>query len=277
MTDASAHQRRAATDSDPARPLALARAALDAAPAGLLTDLDGTLAPIVRDPDSARPLPAAVEALHALQARLAVVAVITGRAGADARRMLGSDQLLVVANHGLEWLEPGAAATPAREDLAWAPEAVRAALGRVRLDDGSWIEDKTLSATLHFRNAADPEAVRQRLRRELGDLEPMGLVVRPGRMSLEIRPAAAGNKGTALEALVARHALRGVLVMGDDTTDLDMFRAATEARAAGRLRAAILAVAGAGEAPPAIAAAADAVLPNPAAATELLSALAAAG
>jgi trehalose 6-phosphate phosphatase len=96
-------------------------------------------------------------------------------------------------------------------------------------------------------------------------------------MSLEIRPAAAGNKGTALEALVARHALRGVLVMGDDTTDLDMFRAATEARAAGRLRAAILAVAGAGEAPPAIAAAADAVLPNPAAATELLSALAAAG
>jgi trehalose-phosphatase len=197
MTDASAHQRRAATDYDPARPLALARAALDAAPAGLLTDLDGTLAPIVRDPDSARPLPAAVEALHALQARLAVVAVITGRAGADARRMLGSDQLLVVANHGLEWLEPGAAATPAREDLAWAPEAVRAALSRVRLDDGSWIEDKTLSATLHFRNAADPEAVRQRLRQELGDLEPMGLVVRPGRMSLEIRPAAAGNKGTA--------------------------------------------------------------------------------
>jgi trehalose 6-phosphate phosphatase len=102
----------------------------------------------------------------------------------------------------------------------------------------------------------------------------MGLVLRPGRMSLEIRPAAAGDKGSALDALVARHALRGVLVMGDDTTDLDMFRAAAEARARGELAAAILAVAGGDEVPPSVAAAADAVLPDPRAVASLLAELA---
>ena len=63
------------------------------------------------------------------------------------------------------------------------------------------------------------------------------------------------------------------MVLGDDVTDLDMFRAAAEARAAGRLSAAILAVGGAGEVPAAVAAAADAVLADPPAAAALLSAL----
>jgi hypothetical protein len=77
-----------------------------------------------------------------------------------------------------------------------------------------------------------------------------------------------------VERAITRYALRGLLLLGDDVTDLDMFRAAAEARATGRLRATILAVAGSGEVPSAVAAAADALLPDPAAAAELLSALA---
>ena len=254
---------------------ALSRAALGHAPAGLLTDLDGTLAPIVSDPYAARPLPAAVEALRALRSRLAVVAVVTGRAAHDARRMLGSDEFLVIGNHGVEWLEPGTEDAAARNDLAWAAAAVHDVLAGLELGDDVWVEDKTLSATLHFRNAADPEATRARLRAALGDLADRGLVVRPGRKSLEVRPAAAGDKGTALDAIISRYALRGLLVLGDDVTDLDMFRVAGEARAAGRVDAAILAVGGAGEVPPAIEAAADLVLPDPAAAAGLLSLLAA--
>jgi trehalose 6-phosphate phosphatase len=272
MSDAPAHQ--------PAQALAVARAALQHAPAGLLTDLDGTLAPIVSDPMAARPLPAALDALRELRGRLAVVGVLTGRAASDARRMLGGDELLVIGNHGVEWLEPGATSAAPRGDLAaWAPGAVQDVLGTLQLRDDVWVEDKGLSATLHFRNAPDPEATRARLRaalEALGDLGSRGLVVRPGRMSLEIRPAAAGDKGSALETLVSRYALRGVVVMGDDVTDVDMFRAAAEARAGGRLQAAIFAVGGAGEVPPGVAAAADLVLPDPAAAADLLSSLAAA-
>jgi trehalose 6-phosphate phosphatase len=267
MTDASRHPLD--------RAAALARAALDHPPAGVLTDLDGTLAPIVSDPYAARPLPAAVDALRALGSRLAVAGVITGRAAQDARRLLGHDDVLVIGNHGVEWLDPGAADAAPREDLAWAPTAVHEVIAGLELGPDVWVENKRLSATLHVRNAPDPEAARARLAVALGDLSARGLVVRPGRKSLEIRPASAGDKGTALEAVLARYTLRGLLLLGDDVTDLDMFRVAIEARAAGRLHAAVFAVAGAGEVPPAIAAAADLVLPDPAAAAQLLSWLAA--
>jgi trehalose 6-phosphate phosphatase len=190
--------------------------------------------------------------------------------------MLGGDDLLVIGNHGLEWLEPGSDSAEPHPDLAaWAPDAVRGVLGGLLLGSDVWVEDKRLSATLHFRNAPDPDATRRRLLAALRDVDPR-LVVRPGRMSLEIRPAAAGDKGTALQAVMARYSLRGLLVLGDDVTDVDMFRAASDARAAGRLRAAIFAVGGAGEVPATVAAAADLVLPDPAAAAELLSSLAAA-
>ncbi|HET6381006.1 MAG TPA: trehalose-phosphatase, partial [candidate division Zixibacteria bacterium] len=105
------------------RPEDVARAALAATPAGLLTDFDGTLSPIVRDPAAARPLPGAVEALEALAGRGVLVGVVSGRAAADVRRLLGTDRLLVIGNHGLEWLEPGAA-TPGERVSGAVREAV---------------------------------------------------------------------------------------------------------------------------------------------------------
>ncbi|HET6745040.1 MAG TPA: trehalose-phosphatase [Candidatus Limnocylindria bacterium] len=266
MTDASSHH--------PDHPLALARAALASAPSGLVTDLDGTLAPIVADPFAARPLPEAVAALSALAARLAVVAVVTGRRASEARQMLGTDRLPVFGNHGLEWLDAGALEASTLDRLAWAVPAVARVSARVPSMPGVWVEQKGLSTTFHYRNAADREASRDRLLEEIGEVEAEGLVVRPGRMSLELRPAGAGNKGTAIDELVARHALRGLVVLGDDVTDLDMFRAASAARAAGRLNAAIFAVGGAGEVPAAVGAAADAVLPDPTGAARLLADLA---
>jgi trehalose 6-phosphate phosphatase len=256
-------------------PLALARQALANPPAGLLCDLDGTLAPIVADPADARPLPQAVAALTVLASRLAVVGVVTGRAAMDARGLLGNDRLLVIGNHGLEWLEPGSAMAQMPSELEWVRSAIGEAAARTPSEAGVWVEHKGLSATVHFRNAPDPEASRVRVLEALGDPTALGLVVRPGRMSLELRAAGAGDKGTAVERVLTRHALRGLLVMGDDVTDLDMFRAATEARAGGRLAAAILAVGSAGEVPPSVAAAADAVLPDPPAAAQLLASLAA--
>jgi trehalose 6-phosphate phosphatase len=254
--------------------LTLARNALGAAPAGLLTDLDGTLAPIVEDPDGARPLPEAVAALVTLTGRLAVVAVISGRAPDDARRRLGTDRLLVIGNHGLERLEPGAERAALSPALAATAEAIRDVLARVPPGEGIWIDDKGPSATIHYRTAPDPDAAAQRIAAALGDVASHGLTLRPGRMSWELRGSGAATKGTALAQLVARHGLRGLLVLGDDVTDLDMFRAAAEARARGEISAAMLAVAGGDEVPPGVAAAADAVLPDAEAVAALLVALA---
>ena len=88
------------------RAIALARDALAEAPAGLLTDFDGTISPIVNDPAAARLVAGVEGALAALAQRLAVVAVITGRTPLDARRMTGVPGILIAGNHGMEWLEP---------------------------------------------------------------------------------------------------------------------------------------------------------------------------
>jgi trehalose 6-phosphate phosphatase len=254
------------------RALDLARAALAAAPAGLLTDMDGTLAPIVNDPPSARALPGAADALAALGQRLAVVGVVTGRGAADARRILGRDDVLVIGNHGLEWLEPGSNAPAASPELAAAVRAVDRACQSVPDEPGVTVEHKGLSATVHFRNAPDPAAAAARVRAALEAAAIPVISLPPGRMSLELRPEGAGDKGTAVAAVAERHALRGLVVIGDDVTDLDMFRAARRMRASGAV-AAVIGVGGGDEVPPEVAAAADALLPDPAAVVWLLDRL----
>ncbi len=258
----------------------LAVDALAAVPAGILTDLDGTLAPIVPDPGAVRPVRGLPAVLAVLAERLAIVGVVSGRAAGDVRRILGPEArgLLVVGNHGLEWLEPGAdepAETPA---LAAARRAVHDALDRLagQAGPGTRVEDKGLSATVHYRAAPDPAGARDRIVAALSPLLGDRLELRHGRMSVELRPVGAGDKGTAVADVVERHGLRGLVVAGDDVTDLDMFRVARELREAGRLRSTVIGVGGGGEVPPEVAAAADVLLEGPAEVAALFAALPAA-
>lgn len=250
---------------------ATVRAALEAAPAGLVSDYDGTLAPIAEDPARAGPAHGAAAVLRDLAGRLAVVALVTGRAPLDARRLIGLDDLLVVGNHGVEWLEPGAPSPAAAPGLDPARDAIGAALARVDgVAPGLILEAKGLSATVHYRTAPDAEAARRAVLDALGAEPDPRLEIREGRMSVELRPAAAGDKGSALERIVDRFALRGLVVLGDDLTDLDMFRAAARLRGEGRLRACIVAVGARGEVPPAVTAAADVEVDDPIALVALL-------
>ena len=147
-----------------------------------------------------------------LHRRYALVACISGRSGADARRIVGLDELVYVGEHGLE-LEP--------EALAWS-ERLQAFASSVDWDD---IERKPLSVTLHYRRADDElealamlEAVATRARHE-------GFVARFGRKVLELRPPVAAHKGTAVTHLLGERGLERALYAGDDTTDLDAFAA----------------------------------------------------
>lgn len=259
--------------------LEAALSALRAAPAGLLADLDGTLAPIVPDPATVEPQAGATQALAVLARRLAVVGLLTGRAALDARRIVGLDTLLVAGNHGLEWLNPGAREPQPDPRLAALPAALARTLAALPTLPGVSTEHKGLSATVHYRRAADPRAARDAvlaaLRRTLAADSEAPLVVREGRMSVELRPAAAGDKGTAVRTVVERYRLRGLVVLGDDRTDLDAFRAVADLRARGGLRAFVGAVRGDDEVPPAVAAEADAVVGSPVEVVALLSELAA--
>src|SRR6478672_9112210 len=68
-------------------------------------DFDGTLAPIVADPDAAG-LPAGTAPLLNELLMLAPVAIITGRSLDDIRRRVGFTPDLLIGNHGIEGL-PG--------------------------------------------------------------------------------------------------------------------------------------------------------------------------
>ena len=258
------------------RALAIAFVALRAEPAGLATDLDGTLAPIVPNPSAARPLSGAVEALQALASQLAVVAVISGRAALDARRILGGagSDVLVIGNHGLEWLEAGADAPEFDEGLAELRSTLAEVVARIPALPGVEVEDKGLSATIHYRRAPDPAAARVELLTALPGVARASFEIREGRRSIELRPAGRGDKGTAISALIQRFSLRGLVVAGDDATDLDMFAAARDLEAAG-LRTAVLGVSGGREVPAEVAGSVDVLLPDPEAFVRLLGRLAA--
>ncbi|HEU4792254.1 MAG TPA: trehalose-phosphatase, partial [Nitrolancea sp.] len=71
-------------------------------PAGLITDLDGTISRIAPAPELAEVEPAARDALRVLAERLDLVAIVSGRSAADAQRLLQLDRVVYMGNHGLE-------------------------------------------------------------------------------------------------------------------------------------------------------------------------------
>jgi trehalose-6-phosphatase len=104
---------------------------------------------------------------------------------------------------------------------------------------------------------------------------PQGLRVREGRLVLEVLPDAEGGKDRALRALVQHFRAHSLLVMGDDLTDVAMFRAAIERRDAGET-VVLVGVSGGDETPMEIAELADVLLPSTVDARMLLEAVAAA-
>jgi trehalose 6-phosphate phosphatase len=190
----------------------LDRLAEEPSQAAILLDVDGVLAPIVPRPEDAQVPEGTRAELRRLHARYALVACISGRAGDDARRVVGVPELTYVGNHGLE-LEPGAAKWGSRlHDF---------------LATFEWphIEDKGLTAALHFREVADEGAARHELDRIAERARAAGFVARYGRKVLELVPPLTANKGSAVRSLLAAHGLHRALYAGDDTTDLDAFAA----------------------------------------------------
>jgi trehalose 6-phosphate phosphatase len=190
----------------------IGRLAEDPARAAILLDVDGALAPIVPRPEDARVPPETQDELRRLQRRYALVGCVSGRAGDDARRIVGVPELVYVGNHGLE-LEP--------ESPTWGRRLL------TFMADVDWpdLEDKGLTASLHYRNAPDQESARAELEEVAARARKAGFVARFGRKVLEILPPIEASKGTAVRRLLAERGLERALYAGDDTTDLDAFRA----------------------------------------------------
>lgn len=184
-------------------------------------DVDGTLAPIVRDPDMAEIPEETLSVLEALsKAPGIVLALITGRALESLQRMEQLEGIWRAVEHGGVVLGPNE--TPGERVLG---EGQREALDRFKQwadehADGAFIEHKPQAVAVHVRAIAmrDPERA-QRLMNEADTLaQSLGLHVRRGK-ALREAEVAPSDKGHALREILQRSGARSVLFIGDDLTD----------------------------------------------------------
>ena len=237
----------------------------------ILTDVDGTIAPIVTDPAEARVPEETRRLLRTLAERYALIGCLSGRRALDARRIVGLDELAYSGNHGFELLLPGD--TEVRPDPSLdghesdAPRFVES-LNRGDLEAaGIRIEDKGAIVALHWRGAPN-ETAAESVASEIASIPHRG------RKVLEIRPDVAINKGIAVAALIPARPIDHALYGGDDRTDVDAFAALRTLEEDGELETATCIAVASDESPPEVSAAADLTVPGPEGFVRVLEALA---
>ena len=226
-----------------------ALAVLGERPSALVTDIDGTLSRIVSRPKEARVEEVARVSLRRLAGLLDLVAVITGREESVARGMVGVDKLTYVGSYAMD----------RARGLSFA--AVAPALGLVEQELGTMpcveIERKDVSFALHYRNCVDAERVGAELAELLQPIAlETGTKLLPGKLVIEVAPAALPDKGTALNGLLLEHEVRGAVFVGDDLADAEAFAQLRNRRAEGMAPGLCIAVVD-GETPQAVREAAD--------------------
>lgn len=250
----------------------------DPARAAILTDVDGTLAPIVPRPEEAAVPARASELLAKLSERYALVGCVSGRRAEEARRLVGVEGIAYAGNHGLELLLPGEKAPrfdPSLRGREGEAAAFVAALGGESLAEvGLRLEDKGPIQALHWRGADDERTAEARAHEIAAAAGRAGLELRWGRKVLELRPAGGGGKDAAVAALLAADGVKAAVYAGDDRTDLDAFRRLRELRGAGELEVAICVDIASDEGPPELAEESDLTVDGPAGWLALLEALA---
>jgi trehalose 6-phosphate phosphatase len=234
----------------------------------ILTDVDGTLAPIVERPEEARVPERAAELLERLAAAYRLVGAISGRQALDARRLVGVDTMAYAGNHGLELLLPGEAEP--RLDPTVREQAAAAADFLAELSDDGRLEraglrreDKGPIQALHWRGAADERGAEARAHELAAEAGRAGLEPRWGRKVLELRPPGGGGKDAAVAALLAADGVSLAAYAGDDRTDLDAFRRLRELASDGDLEKAICVGVASSEAPAELAEESDLTVDGP--------------
>jgi len=186
----------------------------------VLIDFDGTVAPIVDVPDDARPLAGVAEALGRLCDQFALVAVLSGRP-VDFLAGWMPAKVHVSGLYGIESAVGGQRMDDPQAG-AWREvvnDVVAVSIGRG--PDGMRVESKGLSITLHYRTRPD---VAEEVRRWAEvQASRSGLQVRPAKMSVELHPPLAVDKGTTLVELCHAASVTAACYVGDDVGDLPAF------------------------------------------------------
>jgi trehalose-phosphatase len=207
------------------------RVRLGGSPLVVMLDVDGTLAPIAQRPEDAVVPPDTRRVVAALAAQPNVhVALVTGRAARDARRMVSVANLWVIGNHGCEIATPDGEVSLDPLVAQYGSQIVQASrciASMVEHVPGLQLEDKGPTLSVHYRRA-DPGVV-PRLRDSIkATATEYGLRLTEGKMVLDLRPPVMIDKGTAIltvaRSLGALSDDASLFFAGDDETDEEAFR-----------------------------------------------------
>ncbi len=200
-------------------------------PLCLFLDYDGTLTPIAAHPSKAKLRKTMREALARCAGRRDTeVSIVSGRAMADIRKMVGDPDLIYAANHGLEVEGPSIESFRHQDLIHYEGRSRDLLVGLEKIArDGAWTEAKGPTLTFHVRPV--PESKRKALLEKARVvMANHGYQAREAHAALEARPPIGWDKGRAV-----LHILREcygpawservrVIYVGDDQTDEDAFR-----------------------------------------------------
>ena len=258
----------AASPETPQGALGWQRLVADPGRALLAFDFDGTLSPIVDDPEQAYAHPGVAPVLSRLGPVVGTVAVVTGRPVEAVLRLsgIGGGQglasLVVLGQYGVERWEAASGRVvgpPPPPGVEHVCAALPTLLAQLNLADAR-VEDKGRAVAVHVRGLPDAAEALGQLREPVERLAAAhGLVVEPGRLVLEVRGSGM-DKGLALRSLADERGAECVVYAGDDLGDLAAYDAVDAMRGEGR---AGLLICSASTEQDALAGRADVVVPGP--------------
>jgi len=197
----------------------------------LCLDFDGTLSPIVDDPDSAQLLDGMEPLVRGLAERVPIL-VLSGRDADDVARRMGIDGILYAGSHGFDVRVADGRHEPNAEAVEYLPH-LDALEARLRTETaeiaGTVVDRKRFGVAVHDRRVAEEDFDRLwEIVNEAGRAFPLLRPMR-GKRVTEFLPEIDWNKGRALLWLLGRAGYRADLALpiciGDDVTDEDALRA----------------------------------------------------
>lgn len=181
-------------------------------------DYDGVLAPLVRAPGGRTMRPGTARLLRELSRRYPV-AVVSGRAFRDLRRLVPVPGMALVGNHGHEM---GRALAVPESVLRRVASWERRIAARLEGLPGWHVEHKRSTLSIHFGLPGGRPGLGRAVMEAGSGLAGARLI--PGKKVLNVLPASFPTKGDAVLRLLDRLELDVALFLGDDLTDEDVFR-----------------------------------------------------
>ncbi|KAK1406759.1 hypothetical protein QVD17_38367 [Tagetes erecta] len=208
----------------------------------IFLDYDGTLSPIVSNPDQAYMAPEMREAVKNV-AKYFPTAIVSGRCRAKVYNFVRLSELYYAGSHGMDIKGPSSRkhkkgnqnvlCQPAKEFLPMLAEVYKILLEKTKGIAGANVENNKFCLSVHFRCVEEESwsDLAYRVKYVLKDYPKLRLT--QGRKVLEIRPTIKWDKGKAIEFLLESLGYANSkdvlpIYIGDDRTDEDAFRVLRE-------------------------------------------------